>query len=321
MTERPLRWAVIGTANIAAKAFLPAMRAAGDVAAVVGSRDPDKARRWAADNLVERSASYADAIGADDVDAIYIAVPNDSHVQWAAEAAATGRAVLCEKPLGMDAAEVEALLGKTGSALLWEAFVFPFHPQSELLIELCAPGGPLGGAREVVSDFHFRVGSSANIRWRPEHGGGALMDVGCYPIRLARTLFGTEPTGAVASATAAESGVDAEIAAIVEFPQSRRLLLSAGLDRAPSTFTRVIGSNGEVRLSNPFHPTESDTAELWQDGRCVQSWPAGPVRAFQHAIEHVGAVVRGETAPRFLAADDALANARARDLVLRAAGR
>jgi hypothetical protein len=83
----------------------------------------------------------------------------------------------------------------------------------------------------------------------------------------------------------------------------------------------VIGVNGEVRLSNPFHPTGGDTAELWQEGRCVQSWPAGPVRAFQHAVEHVGAVVRGETAPRFLAADDALANARARDLVLRAAGR
>jgi D-xylose 1-dehydrogenase (NADP+, D-xylono-1,5-lactone-forming) len=321
VSERPLRWAVIGTANIAAKAFLPAMRAAGDVAAVVGSRDPRAAGQWAADNLVERTASYAEAIAADDVDAIYIAVPNDAHVQWAADAAATGRPVLCEKPLGMDAGEVDALLAKTGNALLWEAFVFPFHPQSDLLMELCAPDGPIGGVREIISEFHFRVGSAANIRWRPEHGGGALMDVGCYPIRLARLLFGAEPTAAVATVVPADSGVDAEIAAVLDFPDARRLILSAGLDRAPSTFTRVIGADGEVRLTNPFHPGQTDTTELWQDGRRLQSWPAGPVRAFQHAVEHVAAVVRGETTPRYLAADDALANAQARDLVLRAAGR
>jgi predicted dehydrogenase len=321
VTGRPLRWAVIGTANIAAKAFLPAMRAAGDTAAVVGSRDPETARSWAEENQVERAASYADALEADDIDAVYISVPNDLHVTWAARAAATGRAVLCEKPLGLDAEQVAGLLDETRGALLWEAFVFPFHPQSARLAELCAPDGPIGGLREIGSEFHFRAGSPENIRWSAERGGGALMDVGCYPIRLARLLFGGEPSAAVASAVWAGSGVDAEMAAVLQFPDDRRLVLSAGLQRYPSTFTRLIGESGELRVSNPFHPTDRDVVELWRDGERIDRWPAEPQRAFQYAVEHIGTVVAGNETPRFLAAETALGNARALDLVHEAARR
>jgi predicted dehydrogenase len=321
VSRRALRWAIVGTANIAAKAFLPAMRAAGDTAVVVGSRNPEKAAVWAADNQVERTASYADAVDAEDVDAIYIALPNDLHVTWAARAVRSGRPVLCEKPLGLSAAEVAGLLGATENALLWEAFVFPFHPQTGRLATLSAADGPIGGLREIVSEFHFHVGSAENIRWSAEHGGGALLDVGCYPIRLARLVFGAEPTAAVTSTVASASRVDAEVASIVDFPDNRRLLLSAGMQRFPSTFTRLVGDSGELRVSNPFHPGERDTVELWRDGECIDTWPAGPVRAFQYAVEHIGAVVAGETAPISLAREDALGNARALDLVRQAARR
>jgi predicted dehydrogenase len=312
-------WGVIGTANIAAKAFLPAMRAAGDVAVAVGSRDPDRAAGWAEENQVGRAVGYADVLAADDVDAVYIAVPNDQHVTWAARAAATGKAVVCEKPLGLDAAEVAGLVDRVGDALLWEAFVFPFHPQTALLAELCAPGGPIGGLREIGSEFHFRVGRAENIRWNAALGGGALLDVGCYPIRLARLLFGDEPTTAAASAVSAESGVDAEFAAVTLFPGDRRLVFSVGMRRFPSTFTRLIGDTGELRVSNPYHPTEHDTVELWRDGRRERTWPADPARAFQHAVQHVGAVLAGTAKPEHLAAADALGNARALDLVRAAA--
>src|ERR1700761_6304210 len=148
VSPSPVRWAVLGTANIAARAFLPAMRAAGHVASVVGSRDPGRAAAWAAEHDVGRAASYEEALDAD-VDAVYIALPNEQHVAWAAQAARTGRAVLCEKPLGLTAEEVTGLISRVGDARLWEAFVFPFHPQTALLRELCAPGGPLGGLREI----------------------------------------------------------------------------------------------------------------------------------------------------------------------------
>jgi predicted dehydrogenase len=320
MATRPTRWAVLGTANIAARAFLPAMRAAGHVAVAVGSRDPERASAWAGENQVGRAVSYADAIAADDVDAIYVAVPNDQHVHWAAEAAAGGRAVVCEKPLGLDSGEVDSLLARTGDALLWEAFVFPFHPQTAHLAELCAPDGPIGGVREIISEFHFRVPKAENIRWSQARGGGALLDVGCYPIRLARLLFGTEPDTAAASAVTGESGVDAEFAAVLAFPADQRLIFSVGMRRAPSTYTRIIGDDGELRVSNPYHPTENDTVELWRGGQRIDIWAAHPVRAFQHAIEHVAAVLAGEAKPLHLAVTDAPGNARALDLARAASG-
>jgi D-xylose 1-dehydrogenase (NADP+, D-xylono-1,5-lactone-forming) len=312
------RWAVLGTANIAAHAFLPAMRAAGHVATVVGSRDPGRAAAWAAEHQVARAASYAAALEAD-VDAVYIALPNDQHVAWAARAAATGRPVLCEKPLGLTAAEVTGLLTGVGEALLWEAFVFPFHPQTDLLRRLCAPGGPIGGVREIISEFHFTVRSPANLRWQAGHGGGALLDVGCYPVRLARLLFGSDPATAAARAFWSDGGVDAELAAVADFTGERRLMFSAGMRRYPSTFTRLIGPEAELRVTNPFHPTEHDRVELWRAGAVEQTWTNEAPRAFQYAIEHIGAVIAGTAAPRHLAAADALGNAQALDLIRTAA--
>ncbi|HEX4704703.1 MAG TPA: Gfo/Idh/MocA family oxidoreductase, partial [Pseudonocardiaceae bacterium] len=305
-----VRWAVIGTANIAVRSFLPAMRGAGHVAVAVGSRDPDRAAGWARNNGIGRAVGYDDAISSPDVDAIYVATPNDQHVVWAARAAASGRAVLCEKPLGLDAGEVDGLLAEVGDARLWEAFVFPFHPQTALLARLASADGPIGGVREIMSEYHFRVTGPANIRLSPARGGGALLDVGCYPIRLARLLFGTEPDAASAVSVIGESGVDDEFAAVMSFPGARRLIFSVGIRRSDSTFTRIIGADGELRVSNPFHPTENDAVELWRAGKLVDTWPADPPPAFQHAVAHIGDVVAGRAEPRYLAATDAAGNAR-----------
>ena len=211
------------------------------------------------------------------------------------------------------------LLGRVGDAPLWEAFVFPFHPQTALLAELGSPGGPIGGIREIVSDFHFRVTRPDNIRWAAERGGGALLDVGCYPIRLARLLFGAEPTAAAARAVTSPSGVDAEFAAVLDFPDERRLAFSVGMRRAYSTFTRLVGDDGELRVSNPYHPQPGDTVELWQAGACRRSWPAAPEPAFRYGAQHMADVVRGTATPRHLAASDALGNAVALDLARAAA--
>ncbi len=307
-----VRWAVLGTANIAARAFLPAMREAGGRAVVVGSRDPDRARDWAAANEVQRTADYAGALADAEVQAVYIALPNHEHATWAAAALAAGHPVLCEKPLGLDSGEVSGLLdGLAADALLWESFVFPFHPQTELLrSELDS----IGGLREIVSEFHFSVTDPANIRWRADVGGGALMDVGCYPIRLARLLFDAEAVGASARAFRAH-GVDAETAAVLDFPDHRRLVFSAGMRRPGSTFTRLVGDSGELRVSNPFHPRSGDTVQRWRDGALEQEWPAAEGSAFRHAVQHIQRVVTAGEVPRHLAGADAIGNARAIDLV------
>ncbi|MET0425984.1 MAG: Gfo/Idh/MocA family oxidoreductase [Actinoplanes sp.] len=310
----PVRWGVIGTANIAARSFLPALREAGGRAVVAGSRSAGRATAWAEENQVESGGSYADVVAAA-LDAVYVALPNEQHAEWAAAAATTARAVLCEKPLTLDADATAALLAAAGpQTLLWESFVFPFHPQTELLQSLIA-AGDLGEPREIVSEFHFTVGRPDNIRLRPEHGGGALYDVGCYPVRLARLLFGAEPVAASASALPGPTGVDLDTAGVLDFPSDKRLVFSAGLRRPYSTATRVVGTEGELRVGNPFHPQTTDTVELWSGGALKQTWPAGEGTAFRHAVQHIHRVLRDGEAPRHLATVDALPQARAIDLI------
>ncbi|MDT5028629.1 MAG: hypothetical protein QOE61_5055 [Micromonosporaceae bacterium] len=308
--EAPIRWGVIGTANIAARAFLPALRAAGGRAVAVGSRSAGRVAGWAADNGVERGGTYQDVVDAGDIDAVYVALPNEQHAAWAAAACATGKAVLCEKPLTLDEAGAADLVGSAGpDALLWEAFVFPFHPQTALLRER------IDRPREIYSEFHFTVGRPDNIRLKPEHGGGALYDVGCYPVRLARLLFDAEPLAAVGAMSFGAATVDLDVAAVVDFPGERRLVLSAGMRRPMSTFTRIIGGEAEMRASNPFHPTATDSVELWARGAREKSWAPAPGTAFQHAIEHIHQVLAGATQPRHRAVDDAVPQARALDLI------
>lgn len=315
MSPIPVRWAVLGSANIAAKAFLPALRAAGGRAVVVGTRNPNGAVEWAQNNQVDAVASYQDAIQHEEVQAIYIALPNHEHIAWAKAAVATGRAVVCEKPLGLDSSQVADLLKMcSGQTPIWESFAFQFHPQTHLLRDLVARG-EIGDVREVISEFHFNVTAPSNIRMSAELGGGALYDVGCYPVRLARLVFDAETEGVSARSFAGNSGVDIDMAAICDFSAERRLILSAGMHRPPSTFTRVIGSAGEIRLSNPYHPNSNDSLELWRRGRHQQSWAAGSATAFQYMIDHVQQVVSAGATPELTAVASSLGNASALDAI------
>ncbi len=316
----PIRWGVLGTANIAARAFLPALRESGGVATAVGSRSVDRARAWAAENDVARAGTYESVVTARDVDAVYVALPNDQHARWTAAAVAAGKAVLCEKPLTLTAAAATDLLDAIGpDTHVWESFVFPFHPQTALITGLVADAR-IGGLREVVSEFHFDLGGATdNIRLQPVLGGGALYDVGCYPVRLARLLFDSEPVAAATRMSAEPGGVDLDVAAVLDFPGGRRLVLSAGMRRPMSTYTRIIGTTGELRVSNPFHPREHDTVELWSEGSLVETWPAAAGTAFRHAVDHIDAVIADGATPRHRAVDDSLGQARALDLVRAAA--
>lgn len=329
------RWGIIGTANIARAQFLPGLREAGDGRAVlVGSRDAERARAFAAEHGVERGiADYASVIESDDVDAVYIALPNSLHAEWTVRALQAGKAVLCEKPLSVGSAMTAEVLDAAAAvpgALLWEAFVFPFQAQHQRLTDLVADGA-IGEVAEIVSSFHFRVSNPANIRLSAELGGGALADVGCYPIRLAFEIFGVSggsdaSSGAgfgdasVTGCAVRDGQVEVDAAAIVSWG-ARRLLLSCGFRRSYDTFTRVLGDQGQVHLTNPYHPGPDDTLTLLRPGRDpAAERPASDAHSFTAAIRHIHAVLRGAEAPRLTAASSALANARMLEAVQRACG-
>ncbi len=313
-----IRWGILGTANIARSAFLPGLRAAGGGSAyAVAGRDQARTERYARDNGIERAIQGYDTLLADEqVDAVYIALPNALHAEWTIAALRAGKAVLCEKPLCTSVDETERVLtvaGETG-VLLWEAFVFPFHNQMRRLREIMS-NRDVGDIVELQSNFHFMITNRHNIRLSSDLAGGAINDVGCYCLRLARLVFGTEAGDAVVVPRWASEGVDEEAQAIVSYPSERRLVLSCGMFREYDTFARLLGTSGEIRFSNPFHPHSGDMMEIRKPDLTVVENAAGSEPSFTAAIRHIQAVLRGDEAPEHLAIDEALDTARGLELL------
>ncbi len=309
-----VRWGLIGTANIARGQFLPGLRSAGGVAAAVAGRDPARTQQWASDNGVERPVTgYQALIDDPDTDVLYIALPNALHAEWTIRALEAGKPVLCEKPLCGTVPDTERVLAaarQTGT-LLWEAFVFPFQPQMAAIEELVADGA-IGALMEIKSNFHFMVRNPANIRLSRELEGGALLDVGCYPVRLAQLMFGPDYENAWARAVIGGDGVDVDTWGVLGYSGGRRLMLSAGMQRSYDTATTLEGTNGQIRVTNPFHPGPADSYQVAIAGaepRTLTAEAAEP--SFTPAIRHINAVIMGAEEPRMLALDTSLATARA----------
>jgi len=323
--EEPIRWGILGTAGIAEDAFLPALRdAGGGTAVAVASRDRSRAERWAADHAVARGVEGYERVVADpEIEAIYIPLPNALHAEWTIASLEAGNAVFCEKPLCATPEETAHVLVAAGKERgpLWEAFVFPFHEQMDRVRELIE-GGDIGQIREIWSRLHFQLDDPEDIRLVAELAGGSIQDAGCYPIRLGRLLFGAEPdpTRSIADAVWSDTDVDTELWGALRFPDDRRLVLSCGFLSREDAFTRVLGTEGEIHMTHPFHPEASDTFTVVRDER-VETHAAVPAgeRSFTPAIRHIHRVLRGLEPPRHLAVDEAMGNATAIESLLRAA--
>jgi len=307
------RWGIIGTANIARAAFLPALRAGGGIPAAVAGRDLARAEQYAREHGIDRAvAGYQNLIDDPAIDAVYIALPNSLHAEWAIRALEAGKPVLCEKPLCGVLADTERVLDvarRTGT-LLWEAFVFPFNEQMDRIRSLVS-GGAIGELREIQSDFHFLVSRPGNIRLSADLEGGALRDVGCYPVRLAQEFFGEHAT-AWATCERGGQGIDIETWGTLGYAGGRRLLLSCGLRRAYDTFSRLLGTTGQIHVSNPFHPGADDQVTLYPARGEEAHWQATAAEpSFTAAIRHIDAVIAETEQPRLLAVETSLATARA----------
>jgi predicted dehydrogenase len=312
--DHSVRWGILGTANIGRRLFLPGLRAAGGgIAYAVAGRDMERTRRYATENGIERAIEGYETLLLDDsVDAVYIALPNSLHAEWTMQALRAGKAVLCEKPLCTSVAETRDVLREaeeTGS-LLWEAFVFPFQEQMRRVQELLA-GGAIGALREIQSNFHFRVRGAANIRLSGELAGGGLNDVGCYCVRLSNLFFDGTAEKGVAMAAWSPEGVDMEMSGVLLYGEDRRLAFSCGLSGPieSDTFSRLLGTEGEIRLTSPFHPGPDDTIEI-RGVEQVTVEPSGQSEpSFATALRRINAAVKGQEAPQHLAISEALPTA------------
>jgi predicted dehydrogenase len=311
---QPTRWGIAGTAGIARSAFLPAVRATGGVAAAVASRDLARAQEFAAAAGIDRALpGYQALIEDSGIDAVYLPLPNGLHAEWTIAALRAGKPVLCEKPLCGTVAQTEevlAIAARTGT-LLWEAIAFVFGGQHAALRELVGRG-TIGELREIQSTFQVELDRPDDIRMSRELAGGAVQDLGVYPIRLARELFGAEHDSAWAAAEWGGDGVDVDLQGSLGFPGGRRLLLSCGFGRAFDTFSRLMGTRGQINVSDPFVPGPQDYFEIRADGQEPRRYPADPgAPLFAAMVGHIQAVLAGEEAPRLLAKDTALGSAQA----------
>ena len=205
-------WGILSTARIN-RLVLAGARTSDRVEVVaVASRDPVRAEAYAREQGIDRSyGSYEALLGDEDIDAVYISLPNSMHVEWSIRALEAGKHVLCEKPLTRRAAEAERAfdVAERQGRLLMEAFMYRHNPQTHRLTSLVDEGA-IGRLQLVRAAFSFTAQPATNIRLLAELDGGALMDVGCYCVSASRLLAG-EPTRLHGEQAAAAQAVTAEV--------------------------------------------------------------------------------------------------------------
>jgi predicted dehydrogenase len=248
---------VLGAASIANKAVMPAIAASNNGRLVtIASRDESRARDFASRHSVDHvSATYEALLQDPEVDAVYIPLVNSQHKGWTLRAVAAGKHVLCEKPLGMNAGEAEAMGAAADKAgvLLMEAFMYRFHPRPKAFIQ------ELQKPMHVQASFGFTVKDPHDVRMKKELGGGALLDVGCYTVSVARWILG-EPDGVAAWAVGRE--VDMTVSALLRFPGGATAAAWASFESPEVQELTVVTKEGRRRLERPFSTMEPDPYRL-----------------------------------------------------------
>ncbi len=251
---KPVAWGLLSTARINGQLLAAARTSALASVVAVGSRAGDRARAYAAEHRIPRAhGSYEALLGDPEVEAVYVSLPNALHAEWAIRALEAGKHVLCEKPLASSAAEADAMFDaaeRTGLALS-EAFMFRHHPQTRRLAELVRDGA-IGRLQLIRATLSFAIAGAADPRLSTALAGGALADVGCYCVSGARLLAG-EPERVVAEQVPGGDGVDVRFAGTLRFPGGVLAQLDCGMDQPRRDGLEVVGSEGTLTLSDPWH--------------------------------------------------------------------
>jgi xylose dehydrogenase (NAD/NADP) len=256
-----MRWGILGPGRIS-RAFLTGLAgSATERAVAVGSRALNRASAVAGHFEVPRAyGSYEQLLADDDVEAVYVGTPNSVHAEWSIAAARAGKHVLCEKPLGVSRAEAETMFAAAREHGVWlmEAFMYRFHPRTRRLAEIVA-AGEIGTPTLIRASFGFAVVDPANVRLSAELAGGALMDVGCYPVNAARMLAG--PVRA-ATATARWQGVDVTLAGVLDHTGGALSLVSCSLVSGRHNELEVVGSDGVITVPDAFTPSRDRSSTM-----------------------------------------------------------
>jgi predicted dehydrogenase len=221
----------------------------------IGSRNIEKAKSMAAElNIPMWYGSYQAVLDDPDVDMVYIPLPNHMHKEWVEKSIDAGKPVLCEKPLGMDAEEAQAMTEKAQEAgiPLMEGFMYMFHPMWKHARDIIRTQ-QIGDVEYIHTAFSYNNPSPTNIRNIPEYGGGALMDIGCYAISVPRFIIGSEPQQIMAlQTTHPDFGTDMHSSAIMDFGGPRATFT---VSTSAQAFQKVdiVAAGGSITIHIPFN--------------------------------------------------------------------
>ena len=253
-----VRVGVLGAARIVKGALVkPAGEVTGVEVAAIAARDADRATAYASAHAIPTvHRSYQELLEDPAIDAVYVPLPASLHGEWTVRAARAGKHVLCEKPFTASLAEARAVARDVSGSgvVVMEAYHTHFHPHMDALRRVLA-SGEIGTVTSAEATFCIPIASRGDIRWSRALGGGGLLDVGYYPVRMLRELFGAAPT--VRSAHAKLRGdVDRMITAELDFPGgvSGRIVSSMWALRGVGAHLRIVGNSGRIDMPWPYHP-------------------------------------------------------------------
>lgn len=284
------RWGIIGPGKIAAK-FAAALPLAGRASLeAVASREEDRAREFAAKHGAARYYTRYEELAADpNVDAIYIATPHGYHAEHAILCLQHGKAVLCEKPLALSARQVQTMIdaARANNAFLMEAMWTRFLPLTEKIIALIREG-QLGTVKYVRGDFGFLAPFNPSGRlYDLSLGGGALLDIGIYPLFLCLLLLG-EPDSIVAAGHLSPTGSDETCQAILHYKDGRSAMISSTLACQTSITAEIAGTEGSIQLPTPWY--KNDRLTILRPGEEVRTISVEPmVNGFEYQVREVTA--------------------------------
>jgi predicted dehydrogenase len=317
-----VRIGILGAAGIAPRALINPARSVDEVEIVaVAARDRARAVAFAGEHGIPTVHDSYEALLADpDIDVIYNPTPNGLHGVWTRAAVAAGKHVLCEKPFTANAAEAREVAAAVASSdrVVMEAFHYRYHPITLRTIEIVR-SGELGKLVSVEAGFGGRGPAADDIRWSLELAGGALMDVGCYPVHLLRSVLGEEPRVTGAQASLERPGVDGDLTVDLEFSggvvgKARSSMQSD----EPYIYAKYVGEDGELEVHNPFLPQDGNSLTI-RTGKTTRTETVTTVPTFVYQLHALAdAALRG--APVITSVDDAIANMEVIDAAYLAAG-
>ncbi len=255
---KKLRWGILGTASIGKRSVIPGIQeSTSNEVVAVASRSLNKASDFAKElGIPNAYGSYEELLADPEIDAVYIPLPNHLHKPWTIQAAQSGKHILCEKPIALDADEAKEMVAvcEKENVLLAEAYMYRHQPRYEE-IKKRIKAGEIGAIRGIHGVFTFNNATDyENIRYTKEWGGGSIYDVGCYPISAARLLLDEEPTAVTTHAffSPEHGGVDMMASGLMEFSNGVALTFDCSMWAAGRNELEILGSEGRIVLNNAF---------------------------------------------------------------------